>query len=107
VRDEELLSTSSIYGVQAIRGDARTKRTLSRVRGPGETATRPLAVAVTAFSVENALEIIRNRWYLEAPPVPISVEADIDLSAVPPAFGKAAVGPTNWRGVWYPFYELE
>jgi hypothetical protein len=62
---------------------------------------------VTAFSVDDALAIVRDANNLTDAPVPIRVDVDVDLSTFAASFWKAPLGQPNWRGIWYPAYQVE
>jgi hypothetical protein len=68
---------------------------------------RLVTFGVTAFSIDDACELVREYWHLDETPEPSSVDSDVDLSTIPDDWWKAMVGPTNWRGVWYPYQQLE
>lgn len=64
-------------------------------------------IGVTAFSIDDALSIIRDDWHLDRDPTPIGVDEDVDLSSIPDGYWKAPVGPTSIRGIWYPMQPIE
>lgn len=82
------------------------RRYLLHFRWPNEfDLTTP--IGVTAFSVDDAISIIREAHRLTNDPVPMRVDEDVDLSTIPTTFWKAPLGQPNWRGIWYPAYQLE
>jgi hypothetical protein len=59
---------------------------------------------VTAFSQEDALNLIRQQlWLFEMPLPPIrNIIEDVDVSTLDPWRVLPQMGPPIWRGIWYP-----
>ncbi len=65
----------------------------------------PGRCGVTAYTLEDALYLLREHVFLDTPvPKVRSVKEDVDLSQ--PGYWqqvRAHMGAPNWRGVWFPF----
>jgi hypothetical protein len=59
---------------------------------------------VTAYSLDDALELVRQQlWKCEAtlPPIRKVIE-DVDVSTLEDRYVLTHMGPPIWRGVWFP-----
>lgn len=57
---------------------------------------------VTAYDYDDAVHLLREKVFRDDVPKPLSVEEDVDVSALDERHVLPNIAPTNWRGVWYP-----
>ena len=65
----------------------------------------PFGFGVTAFSLDDALDLLRREFFerMESPMPPLrGVIEDVDVSTLDDDHVRPNMHPPNWRGVWYP-----
>ncbi len=64
----------------------------------------PLGYGITAFSLTDALEIIRRAGYRLPDDIStLSIQVGIQFADIPHDFVRKHMGPIVVRGLWYPF----
>jgi hypothetical protein len=63
---------------------------------------------VTAYSLEDALALVRQELWRTDEPLPSIREVieDVDVSTLDPGHVLPNMGPPIWRGVWFPNFVL-
>jgi hypothetical protein len=63
----------------------------------------PKECGVTAFTVEDALQLIRAAYHRDAHLPPISrIIEDVDVMSLDQKHVIPNMNPPSWRGIWYP-----
>lgn len=128
LRQQQSRSAGLVHSLDAQLRSSCCQKTMSSIKNPllhrdwvefnvaPGTAWPPPACGVTAFSVDDALELIQERVYETKPLPPVTrVIEDVDVSqldrlwhpgiGVPLSFvkGDVSIATPIWRGVWFPF----
>ena len=84
-----------------------TESTLTALWIDGPDPRGPLGYGVTAFSLTDALEIVRRAGYrLPEDASALRVRADIRPADIEHRFVREHMGPIVVRGLWYPFIDV-
>ncbi len=68
--------------------------------GPGTPLALRIGCAITAFDGDDALRLLAEVF--DAPPRPVRVIHDVDVSALDSGHVLPNMNPPNERGVWFP-----